>query len=125
MFGFTAAKNGIEDLRQERRVGVDEPDRQPLAAGLDTGQGALLLVERGAALRCCSRTRPPATPGRDDTRATIERANAAAVTFEPSLNLIPLFTVKVYVFPSLETVGRPVAASGTSWLPPAEAGLSG
>ena len=53
------------------------------------------------------------------------RWNAAAVIGEPSLNLRPDFTVNVYVLPSLETVGKPVAASGTSWFPPAEAGLSG
>src|SRR5581483_2020872 len=41
----------------------------------------------------------------------------AAVTGEPSLNLRPGRMCNVYVFPSLETVGNDVAASGYSSLP--------
>ena len=41
------------------------------------------------------------------------RSNALARTGLPSLNRRPLRTVNVYVLPSRETVGGPVAASGT------------
>ena len=42
------------------------------------------------------------------------RANALARTGFPSLNRRPARTTKVYVLPSRETRGGPVAASGTS-----------
>ena len=41
------------------------------------------------------------------------RSNALARTGLPSLNRRPFRTVNVYVLPSRETFGGPVAASGT------------
>src|SRR5262245_4690540 len=55
----------------------------------------------------------------------IAYAKLAADTAEPSANLKPLLTVKVYVLPSRDTAGRDVAASGTILVPPAAASLSG
>jgi hypothetical protein len=46
------------------------------------------------------------------SRRLISRANALARTGDPSLNLNPLRSLKVYVLPSRETVGRLSATSG-------------
>lgn len=54
----------------------------------------------------------------------IAKAKFCAVTGLPSLNLKPLLTVIVYVLPSREMTGNPLAASGRILLP-SGAGRSG
>ena len=111
MLVFTAAKNGIAICA--RNVGsavmslIDSfwpealtPVNAPFFS-LNATQPAMLLAN--------------ATAGEAwsgwQTRV-ISRANEAAVTGEPSLNFSPFRIVKTYVFPSFETVGNAVAASG-------------
>ncbi len=47
-----------------------------------------------------------------ESRRSTARLKLAAVTGWPFENLKPERMVKVYVFPSLETIGRPAATSG-------------
>ena len=58
-------------------------------------------------------------------RRSIAILKLADVTAEPSENLKPGLTVKVYVFPSLDTIGKAAATSGCTSPPPCEASLSG
>ncbi len=124
MLGFTAAKNGI--AISARKVGfarfsrivrtwpfAPTPVTAPALPSFRSSAPTTSCMNAIAGEPCCwlaARSKA--------------RLNAAAVTAEPSLKRRPDLIVNVYVRPSRETRGNPVAASGTS-REPSGAGLSG
>ena len=124
MLGLTAPKNGIAS--SARNVGFARTSLitsvWPFAVTPVTERALFWLRASAPTTSCRNAIAGDACCG--SAARSIARLNAAAVTGEPSLNLSPLRTVNVYVLPSRDTRGKPVAASGTSRVP-SGAGLSG
>ena len=124
MLGFTAAKNGI--AISARKVGFARLSRI-------VSVGRWRRRRRPSAALPSVRSSAPTTSWMNAIAGdpccwfaarSNARLKAAAVTAEPSLKRRPGLIVNVYVRPSRETRGKPVAASGTS-REPSGAGLSG